>query len=154
MARSLKTVWEKNRKMKILNSKNPLSDLLRSDLETVFNDSFLNPFNGYRTPLTNISEKGKEITVEMVIPGYKKSDLEISLENNILTVKGKKNAGAESESGKYLQKEFSTQEFSKSFRIDPSVSDESIASKLEDGILTIQIPRAKKIETKKMIAIC
>lgn len=144
----------KNRKMKMLTSKNSLSDLLRSDFETVFNDSFLNPFNGYRTPLTNISEKENEIIVDMIIPGFKKSDLEISLENNILTVKGKKNVNAESEIGKYLKKEFSTQEFSKSFRIDPSVSDESIASKLEDGILTIQIPRAKKIESKKMITIC
>lgn len=138
----------------MLTSKTSLSDLLRSDFETVFNDSFLNPLNGYRTPLTNISEKENDITVEMVIPGYKKSDLEISLENHLLTVKGKKNAGAEGESGKYIKKEFSTQEFSKSFRIDPSVSDESIASKLEDGILTIQIPRAKKIESKKMITIC
>jgi len=145
---------EKNRKMKMLNTKNSLSDLLRSDFDAVFNDSFLNPFNGYQNPLTNIYESEKEVTVEMVIPGHKKSDLEISIENNILTVKGKKGAGPETDNGKYLKREFTAQEFSKSFRVDPNVGDESIASKLEDGILKIQIPRAKKIENKKMITIC
>lgn len=142
----------------MLTTKNSLSDLLRSDFEAVFNDSFLHPFgspfNGQRSPLTNISEKDNEVKVNLVIPGYKKSDLEISLENQILTVKGKKSAATEDDNGKYTKREFSTQEFSKSFRIDPNVGDESITSKLEDGILTIQIPRAKKTESKKMISIC
>lgn len=138
----------------MLTTNNLFSDLFRSDFETALNDSLLNPSFGNRNPLLNISENEKEVSVEMVIPGYKKSELEISLDNNLLTVKGKKGSDKESKNGKYLRREFSAQEFTRTFRVDPNVDQESISSKLEDGILTIQIPRAKKVESKKMISIC
>lgn len=133
--------------------KNSLLDLLRSDFETVFNDSWMQPYYGNKNPLMNISEKEEEILVELAIPGFKKTDLEISIENSLLTVRGKKQAKSETEKTKYSKKEFLTQEFVRAFRIDPALNQESIASKLEDGILTINIPRTKKAESKKLISI-
>lgn len=140
--------------MKMLTLNNTFSDLLRSDFESLFNDNWATKSYGSRSPLLNISESEKEITVDLVIPGFKKSDLEISLDNSLLTVKGKKSSESKTESEKYLRKEFSAQEFSRTFRVDSSIDQESITSKLEDGILRIQIPRAKKVETKKVISIC
>lgn len=154
VACSLKTRSEKKtKKMKHLNPKPSVFDLLRSDLETAFNDSFLNPYFASQSPLVNIHEGEKEVQLEMAIPGFKKSDLEISLDNCILTIKGKKQSENQTENTKTTRKEFVNREFTRSFKIDPSLHDESITSKLEDGILTIQIPRANKVESKKKISI-
>lgn len=145
---------KKIKKMKMLTSNNLLSDLFRSDFDTVFNDSVLSSYFGNRNPLLNISDNEKEISVEMVIPGFKKNELEISLDNNLLTVKGKKSSDKEEKKTKYLRREFNAQEFVRTFRVDQNVDQESISSTLEDGILTILIPRAKKVESKKVISIC
>lgn len=140
--------------MKMLTLNKTFSDLMRSDFDSVLNDSLFERTLGSRNPLLNISDSEKEITVELVIPGFKKDDLEVSLDDSLLTIKGKKSAESKNESGKYLKKEFTAQEFSRTFRVDSNIDQESITSKLEDGILRIQIPKAKKVESKKTISIC
>jgi len=137
----------------MLTFNNALADLFRSDFQTVMNESLRNPYHFSKNPLMNISDTEKEVEIQMVVPGLKKSEIEVSLDNNLLTVTAKTDKQPEGKNEKYLRKEFETQSFVKSFRIDSNIDQESILSKLEDGVLTIQIPKTKKKETKKLISI-
>lgn len=125
-------------------------DLFRNDFDTLFTGPMFAPTN---SPITNIIENEKEVKIELSVPGFKKNELEVTVENKILMIRGTKQVSKENSTERYLVRGFSQDSFVRSYRIDSSLIEDSINSKLEDGILSVSIPKTKKVENKKLIDI-
>ena len=99
-------------------------------------------------PSVNIREMADHFLVELAAPGMKKSDFQIEIHNNILTIKSELKNEFKVDESNFTRREFSYQSFQRSFNIDTNIIDESgIDAKYKDGILTISI--AKKEEAKE-----
>lgn len=101
-------------------------------------------------PKIDISEDEKNIFLQAEVPGVKKDEIKISLENNLLTIAGEKKKSKD-ENVKSLRSERKFGKFSRSFKITDAVNPEKIDANLEDGILKITFE--KNLEDKKNIEI-
>lgn len=99
-----------------------------------------------RNGLCNIFENENEWTLEVIAPGYEKSDLIMSVEEDVLKVSGTK----ESTGRKFVKKEFGMNEVDRSFTLPKNASIENITAKLNAGILTIVIPKNEDAKPKSI----
>ena len=102
-------------------------------------------------PPTNIVKTESGYSVELAIAGYAKDDLEVTLENNILTVSGAKISQEQSETKIFIQKGISSKSFTKNFTIPNGATVSSVA--LENGLLTldIDVPKSEEKAPKKEV---
>lgn len=134
-------------------------------LPSVFDDFFDNDWmvrtNNSITPSMNVVENEKGYTVEMAVPGMTKDDFMIHLnENNELVISMEKkteNENKDKENKKYLRREFFYSKFKQAFVLPDNVDKDKIAATVNDGVLTIELPRlapeekvnvSRKIEVK------
>lgn len=102
----------------------------------------------------DIKENETAYTAEMNVPGFKKEDIDISLDNGIMTIKSEKEESSEQkEDGKYIVKERSVSNLSRSLRIPENVDVSKIEANMEDGILKITLPKAEKKDTSTKVQI-
>jgi HSP20 family protein len=94
-------------------------------------------------PKIDISEDEKNIYVDSELPGIKKDDLKISLNDNILTISGQKKNAREEKNVSYFRTERTYGSFSRSFTIPGEINPDTIDAKFEDGILKIVIEKMK-----------
>lgn len=124
-------------------------------LPGVFNDFFGNEWlenNSKSVPAINIQQNENGFTVEVAAPGMTKEDCNVSLdeENNLVVCFEKKGQSEEkSEKGTYLRREFSYTQFTRRMTLPDNVEKEKISAKVENGILTVEIPTVKEVETPK-----
>lgn len=127
-------------------NRNPLfNDLFEDFLETM-------PFSGYKNqgwcPAVNIKENDSSYDIEFAVPGMKKEDFKINLENNVLTVSLEIEEKNEENNENYTRKEFSLRSFSRSFTLPKSVETEKISASYTDGLLMVNIPKKAEDNTK------
>jgi HSP20 family protein len=104
------------------------------------------------SPVVDIYETEKEYVVEAEVPGVKQSDIEISLSDNILTIRGYRPFYPElyrDKSGKYHRVECSYGNFQRSFLLTEPIKENAVKAVLKDGILKITIPK-RLPETKQI----
>ena len=124
---------------------------------TPFN-SFLEDFFGrdsqelsnsrsFNTPAVNIKESETGFDVEVAAPGLNKNDFNVELKHNKLHVSAKQETETATEDTKerYYRKEFSYQNFSRSFTLPHTVDREGISANYENGVLTLSIPKKKEV---------
>ena len=106
---------------------------------------------------TDIREMDDSYEVVIDLPGFKKDEIEVQLENGYLTISAAKGLDKDEtdKQGKYLRKERYAGSMSRSFYVGEDITEEDIHGKFENGILKLDIPKveAKKVEQKKHIAI-
>ncbi len=108
---------------------------------------------------TDIKETDNSYELEMDLPGFKKDEIQLSLENGYLTVsavKGLDKDETEKKTGKYIRRERYAGACERSFYVGEDVTEEDIKAEFKHGILKLCIPKkepAKQIEDKKYIAI-
>ena len=127
----------------------------------LFNE-FLNSFNSMLeeeprevfdfVPTVNTREGKEAYHIEMDLPGVKKKDVEISVDKNILTIKGKREIRNETKEDDYYRIESAYGSFQRSFTLPEKVDIENIRAVSEDGVVEIIIPKLKTVEdtTKKI----
>ena len=140
--------------------------------ENLFDD-FMNdfPFDkhffGERNPLygkhaknimkTDVKETDNSYELDIDLPGFKKEDINVQLDNGYLTIAASKSLEKEDEHEKshYIRQERYSGSMSRSFYVGKDVKQEEIHAKYEDGILKLAVPKkaAKAIETNKYIQI-
>ena len=100
-------------------------------------------------------EDGYEIIMDL--PGFKKDEIEIMLENGYLNVSASKGLDKDEsdKAGKYIRRERYAGAMSRSFYVGDDITHEDIHAKFENGILKLDVPKkeAKAVETKKRVAI-
>lgn len=110
-------------------------------LPALMNEFWNDEYDRRTVPATNIIENEKEYKLQFAVPGMKKEDVKISLNNKILTVAMSKEEKTEENTGKYLRKEFGHTEFSQSYTLPEDADLKAIEAKVEDGVLNVTLPK-------------
>jgi HSP20 family protein len=128
-------------------------------LNNAFDDFFNNdwmPRMNATAPAVNVKENTKEYTMEIAAPGLTKDFCRVNIDNDgNLNVKIENKFENKEENKKdekkehYLRREFSYSNYEQSYTLPEDVDKEHIAAKVENGILTITLPRLTKEEEKK-----
>ena len=100
----------------------------------------------------DIQDNDTEYTIEAELPGVKKEDVEITLNDGRLNLSVKKEEVSENKSKKYIHRERKYAQMSRSILL-ADADDEGIKAKLEEGVLTIQVPKKQHEDTSKRIMI-
>lgn len=100
------------------------------------------------TGLVNVSESENGYKLEFILPGYKKEDIKIEINDKYLLVYSLTSTAKENKSKTYIRKEFATSSFSRTFILPDNYSD-NIKAEMADGILNISIDKIKKEEKNK-----
>ena len=90
----------------------------------------------------DIYETEKEVVVKAEVPGVKKEDLQVSIQDNNLTIRGESKHEEEVKEEGYYRKELRTGSFFRSVALPVQVKEEDLAAKYENGVLTVRAPKA------------
>lgn len=105
-----------------------------------------------RAPSADVIEREDEIEVVMEIPGMRPDDIDIDLENNVLTVSGEKSEerDEEREEGRYHLSERRYGRFNRSFVLPRDVEPDGIEARCHDGLLTIRVPKSERARRRRI----
>ena len=121
-------------------------DALREDMERVF-DRFFEPrwdelaAAGVWAPKLDFSETKDDFTVKAEIPGVEQKDVSVSLEDQMLTIKGEKHKEKEEKDEKYHRVERSWGGFTRTIALPAGVETEKVNATFKDGVLTVKLPK-------------
>lgn len=115
-----------------------------------FGESHQELVEGTWLPAVDVSETGAEIVVKAELPGMSKDDIELNLQDNVLTVKGEKKQEKKEEKENYHRVERSYGSFSRSFTLPADVDQENVQANFKDGVLMITLPKVEEAKQKKI----
>jgi HSP20 family protein len=100
----------------------------------------------------DIREDADHIYVQAELPGFKKEEIDITLENQTLTISGERRSETkpENEKGELLLHERRYTRFLRSFTLPPTVNDQKVDAKLADGLLTITLDKREESKPRKV----
>lgn len=123
--------------------------------DQLLNDNFFNGHNSSETsfvPQVDVAETDKGFELQFAVPGLKKEDLNIELNQNVLTVSGERKFKDEKDEKNYHAVETKYGVFKRSFQLPDSIDADALEAKYEDGILRVTVPKdAKKAEKKNIV---
>ena len=105
------------------------------------------------TPAVDIKDEDDKLVVTTDLPGINKEDVNINLKEDMLEISAKSGKEQEKEEEGYIRKERSYTRFYRAVRLPTSVKEEGSTAKMENGVLTIALPKMKLEEPKKKIQI-
>lgn len=101
-------------------------------------------------PAINVSESADSIFVRAELPGIRTEDLDISMENDTLTIAGERQLASEDESASYHRREREWGAFRRSFSLPARVDSDAVQARYLDGILTVTLPKAAEARPKQI----
>ena len=130
------------------------SDPFFRGVERLLSDDLLTRWNegaGSRwVPPIDVREQDDALEFSAELPGLKKEDIEITIEDKVLTLSGERKFQSTEEKNGYQRIERSYGTFSRSFTLPHEVDQEKVKAIFEDGVLTIEIPRADEAKPRKI----
>lgn len=134
----------------------PFSELvsLRQAMDKLFEDSFVRPsrmlaaFGEAAIPAIDVYQTPNEFVVKASLPGTKPDDVNIDITGNTLTIKGETKAEQETKNEDYLYQERRYGSFSRSLVLPSGLQADKIEATMENGILTLTIPKAEEAKPK------
>lgn len=127
---------------------------LEHQLNRVFGDFFGR--TGHESNLTSwapavdIVETEDALTVKADLPDVKPEELDIRVENNVLTIRGERKFEKKTDEKNYLRVERAYGSFSRSFSLSSTVNAEAIKADYRDGVLTLSIPKREEAKPKQI----
>ena len=101
-----------------------------------------------RLPSIDVSEDDKQYTLKADIPGLSEKDVEIKVDDQLLTISSKQTEERDEKSDGYLIRERRASSFSRSFTLPSDVDAETISAKSSEGVLTVTLPKQAKAQPK------
>jgi HSP20 family protein len=129
---------------RIFNNQNDLFDLA----DRIFNSSELDNNIHTEYPYIQLYEEDTRYIIKAALPGLKKEDVNIEINNNLLTIEGEKKS--DYSEGSYLRKERTFGKFKKTVKFGEGIDHEKVNADLKDGILTIELPKSQKAAIRKI----
>ena len=123
-------------------------------LPSVFNDLFdtdFMPKANATAPAINVKETDNAYTVELAAPGMTKEDFNVHINdegNLIIKMEKKQEQKEEDKSSRYLRREFSYTKFEQTLILPDDVKKEDIAARVENGVLTVELPKIVEEKAK------
>jgi HSP20 family protein len=99
-------------------------------------------------PPVSVIEAGEGYTLEVEMPGVNKDGLDISVENNELTIVGRRSLPVVE--GTLIHHESRPENFRRMFELDPSIDANKIGAKVEHGLVTLTLPKAEHVKPRKI----
>ena len=134
----------------------PFQDVLslREAMNQLMEESFVRPAAGQSgtnfVPALDLSETAEGYLVEAALPGIKPEDVEITVENNVLTIKGETRQEAEDKQRNFHRVERRFGSFQRTIGLPTTVKADAIKASLEQGILRLEIPKAEEVKPRKI----
>ena len=132
----------------------------------LFFPSFVNDFMGpdwfggtenwnTSAPAVNIKDNETEFELELAVPGAKKEDFKVEVDNDVLTISSEVKTESEESKDNYTRKEFSFSSFKRAFTLPETVDGSKIDAKYEDGILRLVLPKREESlpKPKRLVSI-
>jgi HSP20 family protein len=142
--------------MRTLNRFEPFRGIptLHEQLNRLFNDTFERTGENSSltawAPAVDIYETERELVVKADLPDVDSKDLDIRVENNILTIRGERKFESKVTEDKYLRVERAYGSFSRSFSLANTVNSEAIKADYQNGVLTLNIPKREEAKPKQI----
>ena len=123
--------------------------------ERMIDDNFFFDYdNNDLRPSVDINESNEAFMISAELPGIEKSDIEVKVEENTLILIANKYIDKPNTSEKFHYNERRSGTFSRSFKLPKTIKEEKITAKLDNGILSIVIPKAEDaIKSNRLIAV-
>lgn len=99
-------------------------------------------------PKVDVIDRDDEVVVRAEIPGVAKDDLDISVTDNTVTIKGETKRESKEEKGDYYRCEISRGTFARTLPLPANVDSDSAKAKFEDGVLELTIPKVEKAKRR------
>ena len=100
------------------------------------------------TPVASVAEGGDVYMLNVEMPGVNKEGLEISIENNELTIIGRRSLPQIDAT--LIHRESRPENFRRVFELDPSIDMAKISARIDQGILTLTLPKAEQVKPRKI----
>lgn len=117
---------------------------------SLFDDDFF-PVVSHRStsmPAVNIREDDKTFTLDLAVPGIDKKDLNIEINEDVITISSEHKEEKEERRDDFKRREFSYSSFCRSFYLPENVNKEKIEANYRDGILSVILPKEKEEKTR------
>jgi len=99
-------------------------------------------------PSASVVEAGDGYTLEVEMPGVNKEGLEISIENNELTIRERRSLPTVE--GTLIHRESRPENYRRTFELDPSIDADKINAKIDQGVVTLTLPKAEHVKPRKI----
>src|SRR2546423_11340493 len=126
---------------------------LQDQINRLFNDAFDSTRESNLTtwaPAVDIFENEQELIVKADLPDIDPKDLDIRVENNILTIRGERKFEKKQDNGDYLRVERAYGSFSRSFALSSTVNTDAIKADYQNGVLTLHVPKREEAKPKQI----
>lgn len=134
----------------------PFTDMLtlREAMNQLFEESVVSPRaarsgQGF-VPALDLSETADAFLVEATVPGLKAEDLDITVENNVLTIKGDLRQEAEDRKRNYHRVERRYGSFQRTISLPSTVKADAIQASLTNGVLRLEIPKSEEVKPRRI----
>jgi HSP20 family protein len=133
--------------------------LFPNRMESLFDEPMnaLRPFTGNEdwtlkawTPPCDIFETDKELVMKFELPEIKKEDVSVTIEQNVLTLRGERKFEEKTDRDNYHRIERRYGEFMRSFNVPPYVDAAKINAEFKDGVLTVTLPKSEEARPKQI----
>ena len=134
----------------------PFQDVLslREAMNQLVEESFVRPNVGQGgqnfVPALDLSETAEGYLVEAALPGVKPEDVEITVENNVLTIKGETRQETDSKQRNFHRIERRFGSFQRTIGLPTTVKADAIKADLTNGVLLLEIPKAEEVKPRKI----
>ena len=114
------------------------------------NAPMANPAGGTWVPAIDIRETEDSYLIEADVPGLKKDDIELTVEDNVLTLKGERNHESEEKKEGYRRMERRYGSFRRSFELPAGVDTGKVKADFKDGVLSVTLPKPEEVKPKQI----
>ena len=123
--------------------------MIEAQFPNVVQQVGVKPYQGSAYPKVNVYEYDDKIGLIAEIPGLKKKQLDIEVEDGVLTISGDKHNVWEEAQAKILRRELKQSSFKRSFELGDLLDGDNISANFTDGILSVSIPKLEPEKPKK-----
>lgn len=143
--------------MALIRYNNPFNDFtpvtFGSVIEKFFNENPGNERANAFVPQVDVAETDQRFEISVAVPGLKREDIKINLEEGKLIISGERKLEKEEKGKNFLTRETRFGSFSRSFYLPDNVDAEKIEASYNEGILNIFVPKDEKKVMKKLIEV-
>ncbi len=118
-----------------------IDEMFNRDLPSVFTTNFN---TGITLPKVNIRETKDAYFVDMAVPGLKKNDFHIDIDNKVLSISAEMEENSEQQEENFTRREFGYSSFKRSFSLPETVKEDDIKAEYTDGVLSIHLPKKEE----------
>ena len=123
--------------------------MVESQFPEVVKSVGVKPYQGSAYPKVNVYEYEDKVGIVAEIPGLNKKQLDVEVEDGVLTISGDKHSTFEDEGAKVLRRELKQSSFKRSFELGEQLDGDNIAASFKDGVLSVSIPKIEPEKPKK-----